>query len=120
MVECSLSDIMKSDLIKAPHKTPSLLVHQYFHTLQDLLDKHAPVQERTIPQHDVKGFMDTEILKAKRLKRKLEREWRKTNTAQTRSRYRTAVNNFNSLLERSKTKHYCSMINDHKDDPKAL
>ena len=33
-----MSDIMKSDLIKAPHKTASLLVHQYFHTLQYLLD----------------------------------------------------------------------------------
>ena len=41
-----MSDIVNSELIQAPYKTASLLSHQYFHTLRNLLDKHAPVQER--------------------------------------------------------------------------
>ena len=70
-----MSDIANSELIKAPYKTASLLSHQYFHTLRNLLDKHAPVHERKIP-HDNKGFINSEILAEKRRKCKLEREWR--------------------------------------------
>ena len=70
-----MSDIANSELIQAPYKTASLLSHQYFHTLRNLLDKHAPVHERKTPQHVKKGIINSDILAAKRRKRKLEREW---------------------------------------------
>ena len=70
-----MSDIANSHLIQAPYKTASLLSHQYFHTLRNLLDKHTPVHERNTPQHANKGFINNKILAAKRCKRKLEREW---------------------------------------------
>ena len=34
-------NILNSDLIKHPHTTASLLSHQYFNTLRNILDKHA-------------------------------------------------------------------------------
>ena len=40
-----MSDIVNSELIQAPYKTASLLSHQYFHTLRNILHKHAPVHE---------------------------------------------------------------------------
>ena len=70
-----MSDIENSELIQAPDKTASLLSHQYFHTLRNLLGKHAHVHECKTPQRVKKGFIDSEILSAKRRKRKLEREW---------------------------------------------
>ena len=39
-------DILKSDLIRCPYKTASLLSHQYFNTLRSLLDKHAPIMKQ--------------------------------------------------------------------------
>ena len=39
-------DILKSDLIRCPYKTASLLSHQYFNTLRSLLDKHAPMKRK--------------------------------------------------------------------------
>ena len=63
-------DILKSDLIRCPYKTASLLSHQYFNTLRSLLDKHAPIMKKNIPRHAETGFMNCDILKAKRLKRK--------------------------------------------------
>ena len=39
-------DILNSDLIKHPHKTESLLSHQYFNTLRNILDRHAPVNRK--------------------------------------------------------------------------
>ena len=71
-----MSDIVNSELIQAPYKTASLLSHQYFHTLRNILDKHAPVHECKTPQHVNKGFINSEILAAKRRKHILEREWR--------------------------------------------
>ena len=115
-----MSDIVNSELIQAPYKTASLLSHQYFHTLRNILDKHAPVHECKTPQHVNKGFINSEILAAKRRKRKLEREWRKDNSAINRSRYRAAVNHFNHLVECAKTKHYSDMVRENEDNPKAL
>ena len=82
-----MSDIANSELIQAPYTTASLLSHQNFHTLRNLLDKHAPVHERKTPQHANKGFIKSEIFAAKRCKRKLEREWRRDNSAINRSRF---------------------------------
>ena len=115
-----MSDIVNSELIQAPYKRASLLSHQYFHTLRNILDKHAPVHECKTPQHVNKGFINSEILAAKRRKRKLEREWRKDNSAINRSRYRAAVNHFNRLVECAKTKHYSDMVRENEDNPKAL
>ena len=57
---------------------------------------------------------------AKRCKCKLEREWRSDNSAINHSRYRTAVNHFNRLLEYVKTKYYSNMVRENEDNPKAL
>ena len=43
-------NILKSDLIRCPYKTASLLSHQYFNTLRSLLDKHAPIKKKNIPR----------------------------------------------------------------------
>ena len=115
-----MSDIANSELIQAPYKTASLLSHQYLHTLRNLLDKHSPVHEHKSPQHVNKGFINSEILAAKRHKRKLEREWQRDNSAINCSRYRAAVNHFNRLLECAKTKYYSNMVRQNEDNPKAL
>ena len=60
-------DILKSDLIRCPYKTASLLSHQYFNTLRSLLDKHAPIMKKNVLRHAETGFMNCDILKAKRL-----------------------------------------------------
>ena len=61
---------MNSDLIKHPHKTASLLSHQYFSTLHNILDRHAPVNSKKVSLHPDKGFMNSDLLSAKRLKQK--------------------------------------------------
>ena len=65
-----MSDIANSELIQVPYKTATLLSHRYFHTLRNLLDKHSPIHERKTPQYVNKGFINSEILAAKRRKSK--------------------------------------------------
>ena len=115
-----MPDIVNSELIQTPYKRASLLSNQYFHTLRNSLDKHATVQECKTSQHVSKGFINSKILAAKRRKCKLEREWRRDNSAINRSRYKASVNHFNRLLECAKTKYYSNMVRENEDNPKAL
>ena len=115
-----MSNIANSELIQASYKTASLLSHQYFHTLRNSLHKYAPEHECKTPQHVKKEFIDSDILATKRRKRKLEREWRRDNSATNRSRYRAAVNHVNRLLECAKTKYYSNMVRKNENNPKAL
>ena len=113
-------DILNSDLIKHPHRTASLLSHQYFNTLRSILDKHAPIKRKMAPVHPDKGFVNSDILSAKRLKRKCERVWRSNNSAINQRRYRAAVNRYNFLLEQSRRRHYSTVIAENNGNPKAL
>ena len=113
-------EILNSDLIKHPHTTASLLSHQYFNTLRNILDKHAPIKRKMAPSHPNKGFVNLDILSAKHLKRKCERVWRSNNSAINRSRYRAAVNHYNFLLEQSRRNHYSTGIAENNGNPKAL
>ena len=96
-----------------PVQTASLLSHQYFNTLRSLLDKHAPIMKKNIPR-------PVEILKAKRLKRKYERAWRRENSASNHSRYQAAINHYNFLLEKSKCNHYSNIVTENQGNPKTL
>ena len=80
-----------------------------------MLNKHAPIHECKTAQHVSKGFKTSEIMVTKRLKPNLESVWQQDNSALNHSRYRTAVNCFNHLLDLSKTRCYNNMVN-----PKAL
>ena len=48
------------------------IVSLYNNVLQELLDKHAPVQTRTIAERLVQPWMNNNITKAKRDRRKAE------------------------------------------------
>ena len=113
-------DILNCDLIKHPHTTASLLSHQYFNALRNILDKHAPIKRKMVPLHPDKGFVNSDILSSKRLKRKCERIWRSNNSAVNWSRYRAAVNRYNFLLEQSRCRHYSTVIAENNGNPKAL
>ena len=111
-------DILKSDLIRCPYKTASLLSHQYFNTLRSLLDKHTPIVKKNIPRHAETGFMVTSLRQND--SRKYERAWHHENSASNRSRYRAAINHYNFLLEKSKCNHYSNIVAENQGNPKAL
>ena len=63
-------NVLKFDLIRFPNKTAGRLSRQYFNTLRNSLDKHASIKRKNIRKHAETGFMNCDILKAKRLERK--------------------------------------------------
>ena len=109
------TDILQSDHIRCPHKTASLLSHQYFNTLRSLLDKHAPIKRKNIPRHAETGIMNSDILKAKYSRGSVSRHGARKN----RSRYWAAINHHNFLLI-SKYNHYSNIVAENKGNPKKL
>ena len=100
--------------------TASLLSHQYFNTLHNILDKHAPIKRKMAPLQPDRGFVNSDILSGKCLERKYERVWCSDNSTIIRSRYGAAVNHYNFLLEQSRCRHYSTVIAENNGNPKAL
>ena len=82
------SDILNSDLIKKPEKDLSALFQQYDSVLSSILDKHAPVSTKTLPRKPPTPWITPEIMKAKTLRRNLERTWSRSRTHLDCTRYK--------------------------------
>ena len=62
----------------------------------------CPVIKKQIAVRENSKWYNSELLEAKRLKRKLEDRWRRKRTPQSRDSYARARNDYNVLLERTK------------------
>ena len=107
---------MNSDLKTKPEKELPKLCEQYDTILQTILNKHAPLLTKTVSERPPTPWMTQEILKAKVLRRRMERVWRRT-------RYRhdrVQCNLCNRIMEKAKANSYANIILDNSEDPKKL
>ena len=114
------SDILSSDLIKKPEKDLSALCQQYDSVLSSILDKHAPVSTKTLPRKPPTPWMTPEIMKAKTLRRNLERTWRRSRTHLDRSRYKQQCHLCNRMMTKAKSKYLADVIAENSDNPRRL
>ena len=86
--------------------------------LQDLIDKHAPEYDCTFkPRHHTPWYNST-VRGAKRLRRRLERRWRKTQSEPDREAYRSQCQVVRDELVKAKSEHYHNKLSEadnHKD-----
>ena len=104
------SDILSSDLIKKPEKDLSALCQQYDSVLSSILDKHAPVNTKTMPRKPPTPWMTPEIIKAKTLRHNLERTWRRSRTHLDHSRYKQQCHLCNRMMTKAKSKYLADVI----------
>ena len=74
------------------------LVKEYTETCSSLLDKYAPFTTKTVSVCRRLPWYNEEIRLAKRLRRRLERKWRKSGSVQDRTIYLTQVHHVNDML----------------------
>ena len=74
-IEAFKDDLRKSRLCQDPPVVLTDLVSCYGSTTTSLLDKHAPLQKKTITVHPWVPWFNDEIKEAKRLRRRNERIW---------------------------------------------
>ena len=113
------SDFSMSDMHLIPESNSMSDAGTTYNTiLQDLIDKHAPEYDRTFkPRHHTPWYNST-VRDAKRLRRRLERRWRKTQSEQDREAYRSQCQVVRDKLVKAKSEHYHNKLSEadnHKD-----
>ena len=96
------------------------IVSLYNNVLQELLDKHAPVQTRTIAERLVQPWMNNNITKAKRDRHKAEILYRKDNSVEHRREYKMCCEVVNDWIQKSKETYFIQKIEECDNDQKKL
>ncbi len=119
-VDNFIEDLKDSDLIKNPKSNASELYDQYHNTLSSLVDKHAPSRQITCSARPPNPWVTREAMDAKRMKRKLERCWRRTKSQGDRAKFNAQVRRCNRIMSKAKNAWYSNMIEENKHNPKKL
>ena len=83
------------------------------------MDKHTPVSTKTLPKSPPIPRMTPEIMKAKTVRRNLERTWRRSRTHPDRSRYKHQCHLCN-IMKKAKLKYLADAIKENSDNPRHL
>ena len=96
------------------------LVALYENVLVDLIDKYAPIKTRLVINRPKAPWMNEEILKEKKIKRKCERKWRATKLPQDKEIFKVQKKKYDRLLRDAHTRYLSSLVIDNANDPKSL
>ena len=113
-------DIVNSALYSSPKTVLAELSDQYDSVLSSILDKHAPLQTKTVIQRPAAPWYSEEIATEKTQQRKLERRWRHSGLLTDRQAYVTQCLLLKNLIFTTKKDYYSSLIDDAGSDSKAL
>ena len=113
------SDLSMSDMhLILESNSMSDAVTTYNTILQDLIDKHALEYDRTFkPRHNTPWYNST-ARDVKRLRRRLERRWRKTQSEPDREVYRSQCQVVRDKLVKANSEHYHNKLSEadnHKE-----
>jgi len=97
--------LRKSVIIVQP--ATNVYVERLDSVLSELLDKYTAVHTcRRRPPKKISRWLSDEAVTAKRLRRRLERQWRSTGSDTDRVKYRQACRQANRLINESRTSHF--------------
>ncbi len=113
---------ISSDISTFLEQTDDLdvLVNKYNSGLKEVLDTHAPEQQRTVTvRHHTPWYNDT-LREEKKLRRSLEKKWRKSRLEEDRKSYQTQRQKVVNMVTEHKTVWYNDLIDEKAKDPKGL
>ena len=96
------------------------LVDMYDNTLTCLVDKHAPVKERSVRLRQDKAWYNEDLRNEKRVKRQKEIAWRKSKLEVHRQIYVDQCKRVNNLLTKTKAAYYSHMVSDAGNNQQRL
>ena len=113
-------DIEKSELYTKPAQNISDAVKQYNETLKEIFNKHAPEKSKVVTIRPHAPWYNDAIGKAKRERRKAERQWRKSKLSIHRQNFVEKKQIVNKLVDQAKKDYYSGRISDCANDQKQL
>ncbi len=115
------NDIANSVLATDLSDIPETCVSQYESILSSLLDNHAPLKSQTMPVREKRPWITDEVKEMKRERRLLERTWRKDkDNIDKRDAFTDKRNKCRNRIDTNKVAHLQGLVEDKKNDPKAL
>lgn len=114
------SDLMSSDLFTSPATTLESYTNQLFSTLKNTLDVHAPLNKITCHERKPKPFITSEIRNEKRLRSKLESNYRHSKSQIDLAAWKAQARNVSRLISASRRSFYRSLVTKFKDRPRNL
>ncbi len=119
-IDAFRQDIMSSPTLTDIHGTGDQLAQRYISGLASLIDTHAPEIQRIVTLRPHAPWYTEPIRDAKRLRRRLERIWRRWKTELARQSYRSQCVIVVREISIAKTNYYSRLIEDSKGDQKSL
>ena len=111
-------DIARSDLFS--DADPEKLVDLYNNTLRLLLDRHAPITSKKVVFRPNIPWINNNIIKAKRQRRKAERKWRSTRCESDLILFKKSRNYVTFLMNKARQDYYSDLISNNGNDLKYL
>ncbi|XP_068713603.1 uncharacterized protein [Montipora foliosa] len=113
-------DLQQSDLCTRQFSDLDQLSSCYNSTLSSLLDKHAPLQSRTIVNRKRVPWFNNEIKDAIRARRKAEKKWLVSKSDHDLRIFKLARNHATYLMNTARCKYYTNHIEENSDDQRKL
>ena len=111
-VESVNADLAESDLCRNPPDDE--LVTSYDSTLRAVMNKHAPVQTRTMVVRPRVPWYTDDIRQAKKKRRKAERIWRSSKLESDLAVFKRKRNAITNLLNRARREFYTNFIEENR------
>ena len=96
------------------------LAESYNSTLTTILDRHAPLIEKSITVRPRVPWFNDNIKEAKRQRRKLERRWRSSGLESDRVEFTSMRNWTTHLMDKARREYYTDFITENCTDQKKL
>ena len=103
-------DTFSSDASRLLSEKSQNLTEHFDTTLRHLLDTHAPVTTRHLPNRPPAPWLTPEIAHAKRARRRAERRWRKTKLTVHKQIFHTARRRVSTLISSAKNTYFQNKI----------
>ena len=119
-IESFKNDVANTNLCLNSPVNLDELARCYNKTLADVLNRHAPLQTKTVTVRPLIPWFSAEIKASKKLRRKLERTWRYTGSEMDLMNYKTQKNHTNYLMSKARKNFYTNLISENSCNSKKL
>ena len=109
-LDCFVEDLSSLQVVNNPPADLPVLVNAYHSQLSDLLDKHAPIKERTPTLRPHAPWFSDELRALKREKWRCERRWVKSGLEVHKQLYRDSACNYYAAIKEAKRAHFSNKI----------
>jgi hypothetical protein len=114
-------DLQNSALFSdVTHDDVDALVDCYDQTMSSMLDKHAPLKVKVVPDRPYSPWVTDDVLTARQSRRRAERQMRKTGLAVHRQIYINAKNAVSRAVKNAKANHFQTELEQAVSNPRKM